>query len=200
MGGLFQEQKDPETAYPADKPLCTILLVDEESSPVGPCSVQSLCLPRLHQEAQGCSGGVQWGWSPLEIQPRTGTALCPPGWVSPVLLAAPSPLQAPPAQLLQLQAARRRQGWLPGWPPSLPVVLLPGLDSSAMPTAWPSHSTLLRAFWGIALPGRTQEGFNAPLKANYLASMVMGQLCSFLLSSKECWDCFFPSSAFRGIY
>lgn len=57
--------------------------------------------PRLHQEAEGCPGGVPRGRRPLEVQPRTGTAHFPPACsavpMQEMLQGAPRPSAGSPS-------------------------------------------------------------------------------------------------------
>lgn len=89
----------------------------EGGSPA-PCSVQCLCFPRLHQEAQGCPGGVPRGWRPLEVQPRTGMALSPPA--SPHAAGRSRPPASSPSPAPAGKSSREKAGLSACLPPVSP--------------------------------------------------------------------------------
>lgn len=115
--------------------------------------------------------GVLSRYNPEQVWPCARH--CPPCAAGSSQPPTSSPSPAPPAGSSQEKAG------LAAWPPSLPwfcsqdlmpIKAIPGTT----PAAWPSHPILLRAFWGVALPGRSREGFTVPLNTNDWASMGMG--------------------------
>lgn len=98
------------------------------------------------------------------------------------------PPQAPPGQLPQLEAARRRQSCLAG-PPSLPMVLLPGFDSPLH-----GHATHpAESFWGPCLARQNPGGICSPPKSKWLGQHGDGTALCPLTPLKEGWDYFFQA-------